>query len=188
MTIEQEAPIERVYPPKLMFMLVNPVMTWALGTGLGRKIEGLARLEFKGRKSGKDYKVVAALHDLDGRLAALTNSGWRWNFEQGHPLIAVIGGERLAMEGHLISDPVEVARIYSQRIDDLGTAMASRRLGIKIHVDRKPTIDELTALATDEGLSAIFLERVSLLFFAHEGPEFSLRSARSLSRPKTGRS
>lgn len=158
MTSTTEAPpVERVYPPKLMFMVVNPLMTWALNTGFGKKVEGLARLEFKGRKSGKDYKLVSALQEVGDRVGVLTNSGWRWNFENGYPVTVITGGERKEMTGTLEADPEEVARIYGHRIEELGVDMAARRLGVKINVDRTPSHDELTDLAKKEGLSVIFL-------------------------------
>lgn len=48
MTSTAETPaVERVYPPKLMFMVFNPLMRWALGTNLGKRVPELARLDFQ---------------------------------------------------------------------------------------------------------------------------------------------
>lgn len=160
MTITEPPAVERVYPPKIMFMIANPIMRWALGTSLGKRIPGLARLEFRGRKSGNEYTVVSGLHEVDGKTATLTNSGWRWNFEGGHPVTVVIAGERHDAIGRLVPDPDAVARFYSDRIDEIGTDMAARRLGIKINVDRTPTHEELAGLVRREGLSVIYIEPI----------------------------
>ncbi len=127
MAVTEPPPVERVYPPKIMFMVANPIMRWTLGTSLGKRFPELARLEFRGRKTGNEYKVVSALHDVGGKTATLTDSGWRWNFEGGHPVTIVVAGERNDAIGRLESDPDAVARVYSDRIDEIGIGMAARR-------------------------------------------------------------
>jgi hypothetical protein len=157
MAIEtQKPPVERIYPPKLVFMLVNPLMTWLLGTSFGKRIEGLARLEFTGRRSGKKYKLVSAVHDIGDRKAILTNSGWRANFKGGRPLRVLIGGEERQMVATLEDDPDEVARVYAERIESLGSSAAGR-LGVRVNVDRTPNYEELRDLVEREGLSVIYL-------------------------------
>lgn len=154
----QEVTAERVYPPKLMFMVINPFMRWALGTGLGKKLADLALLEFEGRKTGDTYKLVSAIHKVDGKEAILTSSGWRHNFTDGHPLTATIGGGTAEMVGTLQDEPETVARVYAEKIKELGRVGASRRLGIKIEGKGEPTVEQLTDLARREGLSVIYLE------------------------------
>lgn len=152
-----ESSVERVYPPKLMFLVVNPIMRWLLGTPIGRRLPDLARMEFNGRKTGRQYTVVAALHDIDGRRAILTNSGWRHNFTEPHPIELVIAGVRHPATGTLEVDPDRVAQVYGQRIEELGVDRAGRRLGIKIH-GTTPTHQQLADLARTEGLSVIYLD------------------------------
>lgn len=150
--------LERVYPPKIMFAVANPIMRWLLGTRIGARIPDLARLEFKGHKSGKDIVLVTALHDVDGKKAILTNSGWRHNFQNGHDVTVIVGGESHDMVGTLEADPDAVAEVYSQKIDELGPDQAPRRLGISIPDGPPPTTEELSDLAMREGLSVIYLE------------------------------
>lgn len=156
--MSEQVTVERVYPPKLMFMVVNPLMRWALGTGLGRRFSDLALLEFEGRKTSNTYSVVSALHNVAGRTAILTNSGWRYNFTDEHPVTATIGGETSRMVGTLEDEPGAVALVYAEKIKELGTTNASRRLGIKIQGEGEPTLDQLTELASQEGLAVIYLE------------------------------
>lgn len=150
--------LERIYPPKIMFAVVNPLMRWLLGTSLGRKLPDLARLEFTGRKTGRDIRLVTGLHDVDGRKAILTNSGWRHNFEGGRPATAIIGGEPYPVIGTLQSDPDAVADVYQAKIEELGPKQSPRRLGIEIPEGPPPTHDELADLVRREGMSVIYLE------------------------------
>lgn len=152
--------VERVYPPKLMFAVVNPIMRFLLGTRVGKRFGELARLEFTGRKSGERYQVVTAIHHVDGRDAALTNSGWRWNFEGGRQIDMVRKGKRERVNATLVNDPDDVARVYADMIDKLGVESAPRRLGIKINIDGRPTHDQLVDLAEQEGLSVVYLDPV----------------------------
>lgn len=156
--MKEQVTVERVYPPKLMFMMVNPLMKWALGTSLGKKLSDLALLEFEGRKTGNTYKLVSALHEVDRKTALLSNSGWRHNFTGGHPVTATIGGEETPMVGTLQNEPETVARVYAEKIKELGNTDSSRRVGIKIEGEGEPTLEQLTELAHKEGLAVIYLE------------------------------
>lgn len=160
-TAANPPPVERVYPPKLMFMVVNPIMRWVMATGMAARIQGLVRLDFRGRRTGNDYKIVTAVHNIDGQTVALTNSGWRHNFAAGHPVTVIKRGKSVQMTGTLEADPDKVADIYADRIEEMGVGDAARRLGIKINVDREPTHEELVALAKKEGLSVIYFEPAS---------------------------
>lgn len=150
--------LERVYPPKIMFAVVNPIMGWALTTPLGRRVPDLARIDFEGRKTGREYRVVVSLHDEDGRTAALTNSGWRHNFEGGHPATIHIGGDTRPVFGTLETDPTRVADVYGKRIDELGMSQSARRLGIAIYSDEPPSHRELADFAAQEQLSVVYLD------------------------------
>jgi hypothetical protein len=141
-----------------MFLVANPIMRWLTATGFGKRFPDLGRMDFVGHKTGKKYSVVVALHDVDGRQAALTNSGWRHNFADGHPVILTVAGQRYERLGRLLADPDGVAEVYARRIEAIGADKAPRRLGIKIPEGTKPTHEELAAFARREGLSVIYLD------------------------------
>lgn len=149
--------LERVYPPKLMFLIANPIMRWLLGTSFGARIPDLVLMEFSGRRSGKSYQVVAGVHEINGETAVLTNSPWRHNFAGGHPVTVRRAGTARMAEGVLESSPAKVADVYLSRIRELGVDKGPRRLGIAVHGDGTPTLDELTTLVRDEGLAVIYL-------------------------------
>lgn len=147
--------LERVHPPKLMFLVADPVMRFAVGR-LRLRPPGLALLRFTGRRSGRRLELLAALHDIDGP-AVLTNSGWRHNFEGGREVTVLADGEERRMVGTLESDPSAVADAYLRRIDEIGMDQAPRRLGIRSSDGVVPSRDEVEAFVEEVGLSVIRL-------------------------------
>lgn len=158
MNAVSEAAVERVHPPRwIISHLVNPVARRMLRrrSKIGEEI---LLLRFSGRKTGRAFELPVGFRDIDGRIALLTNSGWRHNFRGGRDVEIVVRGETRPARASLLDDPNEVARIYERLIDEVGLDQATRRLGIKLHVDRVPTTDELADMAEKSGLSVIWLD------------------------------
>lgn len=149
--------LERVYPPKIMFLVADPLMRLAVGR-FGAKPPGLALLRFTGRRSGRDVELMAALHDVNGRRAVLTNSAWRWNFEGGRDVEVVVEGTTHHWVGTLETDPEAVADVYLGRIDEIGVDSAPRRLGVRSTTGVAPTREDMAAFAAREGLAVIYLD------------------------------
>jgi hypothetical protein len=120
--------------------------------------EGVLLLRFTGRRSGRSYEIPVAYRRIDGRIALLTNSGWRHNFRQGRDVEIVLRGETIRARASFLDDPLEVATIYAQLINEHGLNDAPSGLGIKIHVDREPTIDELADMARGSGVSVVWID------------------------------
>jgi len=153
-TNDQRPAVERVKPPGAMVRVANPVMRRLLGSPLhGLVDKHLMLLHFRGRRTGRAYVVAVRRRTIDGRLAALTNSGWRVNFRGGAPVEVTLGGELRRGDAELVEDPEEVARIYANLIEKAG-----RRLGIRINVDRTPTHEELVDAIERSGLSMIAID------------------------------
>jgi hypothetical protein len=57
----------------------------------------------------------------------------------------------------LMDKPYEVAKVYASLIDEVGLGN-SRRLGIRINVAGKPTVDDLAAMVARTGLSIVWLD------------------------------
>ena len=74
--------VERVHPPDGLMRLINPLTKRLLRRG-GRISERLVILHFTGRKSGLQYSTPVGYRTIGGRIALLTNSGWRHNFRGG---------------------------------------------------------------------------------------------------------
>jgi len=115
-------------------------------------------LHFQGRKSGHAYVVAVGRRTIDGRLGALTNSGWRVNFRGGVPVGVTLNGKLRRGYAELLEDPEEVARIYANLIEEYGREQAGRRLGIRINVDRIPTHEELVDAIERSRLSLITID------------------------------
>ena len=161
MTDHSAPAVERIYPPKVLFAVMNPVMRWMIATPLARKIPGLVRLDFEGRRTGKPYRVVTSIHKLDGEDVSFTNSGWRLNFRGGHPIEIVRGDSSQPSIGILEERVDAVAAAYARRIDELGFDQAARRLGMRINVPRPPTQDELVEFVRTSGMSILHLRPTS---------------------------
>lgn len=156
----QQAAVERVHPPRwLISHLVNPVARRMLRHD-GKIGEEILLLRFDGRKTGRHYEVPVSYRRIDDRFALFTNSGWRHNFHGGRQVEIVLHGEAIEARATLLADPEKVAAIFHEIIDEIGLEDASRRLGLKVHVHRKPTLGELTEMARDSGLSVIWLDPV----------------------------
>ena len=92
------------------------------------------------------------MHRRHQRLA------WRLNFRGGRDAELVDRGVAVPVRGTLIEDPDAVADLYARRIGELGWKAAQRRLGIRIHVGRTPTRDELLEAIRASGLGIVVFE------------------------------
>ena len=156
---DERPAVERVKPPEAVIKIVNPIFGRVLRSRLhGLVDEHLLLLHFRGRKSGRDYTVVAGHRNVDGRPRVLTNSGWRFNFRGGESVEVTFKGERRRARADLVEDPEEVARVYANLIEEYGYEQAGRRLGIRINVDRPPTHEELLDLMRRSGLSLVTID------------------------------
>jgi len=159
MTANGPYAVERVHPPDwLMKYLVNPVMRRFLRRRRGKMSELFLLLRFVGRRSGRSYEVPVGYRRIEGRVALLTSSGWRCNFQGGADVEVNLAGETKRARATLLDDPDQVAAIDGRLIDEVGLANANRQLGIKIHVDRKPSHEELIDMIRRSGLSVVWVD------------------------------
>jgi hypothetical protein len=101
-------------------------------------------LHFRGRKTGRSYKVVVGRRTIDGQLGVLTNSAWRANFRGGARVEVTLASQRRSGHAEVAEDPEEVAaHVYRGLIEEYGFEQAGRRLGNRINVNRMPTHEEL---------------------------------------------
>lgn len=152
--------MERVRPPKGVYRYVNRVMVWALSSPRrSRRLgEYLLLLHVTGRKTGRDLTIpVAHRPGPDGRLILLTGAPWRVNL-RGRPQVeATYRGHRQPAVADLVEDPGVVAGVYRELISAVGPKKAGRQMGIRINVDRVPTVDELEEAVRRDGLAVIHL-------------------------------
>lgn len=153
--------VERVTPPRAPYQVVNRLMHWLLSSPQrSRRLgEHLLLLHLIGRTSGRALAFPVAYRRMaDGRLLVLTSSRWRVNL-RGRPEVEVtLRGSRRAASAELIEDPAVVAEVYARIIQDVGHRKAARRMGIRVNVDRAPTLTELTEAARRDGLALVYLD------------------------------
>lgn len=135
-------------------------MRWMLSSP--RRASGVGKhlllLHLIGRKSGRALTLPVAYRRLpDGRLLVLTSSTWRVNL-RGRPDVDVtLLGRRQPARAELVEDEEAVAGVYEGLIATEGHGSATRRMGIRVNVDREPTHEELVEAARGDRLSAIYL-------------------------------
>lgn len=159
MTTAQRA-VERLTPPPAPFDLVNKMVRWMLSgrrrsTRIGRH---LLLLHVTGRRTGRTFDVPVAYRPAgDGRLLVLTNSPWRVNLRDTTAVEVTLKGRRQLASAELVEDPSTVAAVYRDLISQVGRRRATRELGVRINVDRDPTLDELTEAAAVDRLCVVYL-------------------------------
>lgn len=152
--------VERMLPPRAPFDVMNRSVRWALSgarrsSRLGRH---LLLLHVTGRRSGKVIDVpVAYRGQADGRLLVLTSSPWRVNLRERSEVEVTLRGQRRSATAELVEDPTIVADVYQDLITQVGRRRATRELGVRVNVDRDPTLDELRDAVVVDHLSLVYL-------------------------------
>jgi hypothetical protein len=123
-----------------MLRVANPIMRVFLGSSLGRLARRSALLRFAGRRSGRTYRIVVGLHDVDGVPVVFTPARWRVNFRGGAPLTVRHRGRTLTGSGTLIEDPEAVAAAFQRVIDD---GVAPRLLGVGVESGHRLTAQDM---------------------------------------------
>ena len=157
-TTSTKPAVERIHPPDWLIRLVNPLMRRLVRRGRGRLADRVAVLEFTGRRTGRAYAVPVGYRVVDGRGTVLTSSRWRHNFAGGADVTLARGGRRRRVHAELMDDPAAVAALYDRLIGENGWRKAGRELGLRINVDRRPTLDELEDAVRRSGLSVIWID------------------------------
>lgn len=148
--------VERRTPPKEPFVVVNAVVKRIARSPLHGVLGGrIAVLRFTGRRTGQPYETPVGVHELDGGVLTLTNSPWKANFREPARVGLLRRGVESDWTATLVQDPEQVAEVYRRIIERMGHARAGRQLGLRINVDRMPTIAELRDAVVADGLAVV---------------------------------
>jgi len=150
--------VEEGQPPRLVIRLLNPVMRALLRSPL----HGLASRQFllltiTGRRTGRTYTIPVGRHGSGGTLVVYAAGGWRANLRGGAPVRVTLGGRERAGFATLEEDPDRVAQAYRTRLQELGLRDA-RQLGLKVNVDRLPTVEEIKPAVAGRAIATIRLD------------------------------
>lgn len=145
------------FPPKLMLRVINPIFRLLLRSPLHRLVsKQYMLLALTGRKSGRTYTIPVGRHYLDGELVVGARGVWKSNLRGGADVRVTIEGREQAGYAELDEDPDRVAEAYKELLDGLGRKKASV-LGLKVNVDRQPTLDEVRPAVADRAVGRIRL-------------------------------
>ena len=112
-------------------------------------------LNFKGRKSGKQYSIPVSAHHIGDQLYALASAGWIKNFRGGADAEVLHDRKKTAMHGEVIADPAVVAELQHRVAESYGVKRAQRSMGLGFREQRIPTVDEFKEACEREGIIAI---------------------------------
>ncbi|MCA1781430.1 MAG: nitroreductase/quinone reductase family protein [Dermatophilaceae bacterium] len=152
--------VERVYPPKALYGVINPMLTAALSSRRWSKRVGerLLLLHVTGRKTGREFTIPVGHRPApDGGRVVLTGAPWRVNLRGREEVEVTYRGERRPARAQLVEDPAAVAQVYRELIEEIGPDKAGRQMGIRINVDRVPTLEELEEAVRRDNLAVIHL-------------------------------
>lgn len=152
--------VERVHAPKGLYRVVNRVVISALSSPRwsGKLGEYLLLLHVTGRRTGREITVPVAHHPApDGGVIVLTGAPWRVNLRSREEAEVTYRGVRRPARAELVEDPAAVAPVYRRLIEGIGHGKAGRQMGIRINVDRVPTLEELEEAVRRDNLAFIHL-------------------------------
>ncbi len=150
-------PVEERVPPPLLLQLGNPVVRRVLHSPFHRILsKHLVVLTVTGRKSGREYAIPIGRHQHGSVLTVAARGRWRFNLRGGANVRIRIDGREHAAYGELEEDPEQVAKAYLALLQRSGTRGASQ-LGLKLNVDRLPTVDELKPAVAGRGFARFTL-------------------------------
>ncbi len=140
-------------PPPALLKAMNAVMRPLLKSPLGRRVNGVMLLEFRGRRSGRTIRIPVNFHLVDGVPMAFTEARWRHNFAGGAAVTVTHRGVVHTTRGTLV--PMTPEAMASAIRSSLDTGGSAQRMGIKTAGGREPTVAELVALGPAIGTSVI---------------------------------
>ena len=153
---EQSAAVIPSHPPEPVMKMMNPLLRYGLRTPLaGGARKQFMVLNFKGRKSRREFSIPVSAHEIDGQLYALAGATWKVNFRGGGPAQVLYDGKTTAMQGELIQDAAVVADLYHRCAAGYGVSRAQRMMGLKFRDPRMPTLDEFRQAVDENKLVAI---------------------------------
>src|SRR3954453_14001573 len=140
-------------PPDAVLKAMNVVMKPLLSSGVGRRVNGVMLLEFRGRRSGRVIRTPVNFNDVDGVPMAFTLRPWRLNFEVGARATVTHRGRRHVTRGTLV--PVTAAEMAHAVRESLDHGGSAQRMGIRTAKGHQPSEEELASLGPGLGTSVI---------------------------------
>lgn len=113
--------VREARPPDWVLRLLNPILRRLLRSRAGHLLPALAVLDFRGRRTGRQYRVVTGWYRQGDQEFAVTPSPWRHNFDGGALLTVTNRGGTRTGRGRSELDPSVVAPVL-RRLLKTGTS------------------------------------------------------------------
>lgn len=118
-------------------------MRVVLRTPLGRLVRPFALLEFRGRRSGRPFRVPVGWHEIDAGFIVVTPAPWRVNFRDPLPVTVRLRGRRQELIGTLDDDAERVAAALRSLAERRGSL---RLVGVVIPPGHRVTTHDVVAV------------------------------------------
>jgi hypothetical protein len=149
--------VESGQPPGFVLRVVNPLLVAVLKSPLHRLAsKDYMVLVLTGRKTGRIYRIPVGRHQSDGTLTVGAAGTWRRNLRGGATVRIVLDGRDREARAELEEEPDRVAQVYKRLLDQYGIRKA-RALGLKVNLDRLPTLEELKPAVSGRAIATIRL-------------------------------
>jgi hypothetical protein len=139
--------VQDARPPDAVVQVMNMIIRPLLHTPAATLIKPLALLEFHGRRSGQQRRVVVAWHVTGDAAFVITPARWRTNFVGGHPATVHHRGRSTTLLGTLHTDRYTVAEAIN-RLLHKGTSPRS----LALQLPDGHVLDGDDIVATDRAL------------------------------------
>lgn len=105
---------ERRQPPRALFKLVNPIITFLVKNNVGSLSKNLMTLTHTGRKSGKQYTIPIGYLAQDGVIYGFTLGGfsqWYKNTATHPDVTLTVKGKPIRARTERVDDAASIAHI-----------------------------------------------------------------------------
>jgi hypothetical protein len=144
------------HPPEALLRAINPMLKSLLRTPLaGPMRKQLMVMNFKGRKSGRQFAIPVSAHQIDNNLYAIGSANWKHNFRDGADAEILHNGKTTKMRGELLTDPAVVADLCQRCAESYGVKRAQTMMGLKFRDNRIPTVEEFAEAIAREKIAAV---------------------------------
>ncbi|GAT08385.1 hypothetical protein H7I77_21575 [Mycolicibacterium novocastrense] len=144
------------HPPGALMRFLNPSLRFLLRTPLAGPLGNqFMVLNFRGRKSGRQFSIPVTAHHIDGGLYAIANTVWKNNFRDGADAEVVHRGTARKMRGDLITDPGVVADLAQRLAQSYGPRRAQTTMGLKFRDGGIPSVEDFAEAVRREGIAAV---------------------------------
>ena len=130
---EQSPAVTVGHPPEALLKAVNPMLRFLLRTPLAGPLRNqLMVLNFKGRKSGRQFSIPVSAHRIDGTSMRIAEAPWKHNFRDGATAEVLHDGKTTTMRGELITDPAVVADLSHRCAESYGVKKRADHDGTQV--------------------------------------------------------